>query len=252
VTLMRIAVLSDIHANRAALVAVLAALRREAPDAVVCCGDLVGYNAHPAECVTMVRDLSAAVVAGNHDREVAGDTSAAGTGAAAREVARWTQAQLCASARAYLAALPSRVVHPAGVVAVHGCYLNDVHHTGYVTSTMLLANLEAVAARADWPAVALCGHTHLPMCGWLDGAECVERRLDEPVFWPDRARAILINPGAVGQPRDRDPRAAFAVVDLDRRRVTLRRVAYDIGAEQRAIAAAGLPAQLGARLAEGR
>lgn len=244
--------LADVHANLAALEAVLAAVAAQAPDAIVCLGDLVGYNARPAGCIGRTRASGAATVAGNHDREACGVEAAAGRNALARAAMDWTRAVLPESERAWLEALPNRLVHPAGLVAVHGCYLNDTHYNGYVTSTMIEANLDVIGGRADWPTVGLCGHTHVPMCAWRARGEYHERDLREAASWPADADAVLVNPGAVGQPRDRDPRAAFAVVDLDRRRAAVHRIAYDLTAEQQAIRAAGLPLQLAERLAEGR
>lgn len=249
---MRIAVVADIHGNLPALEAVLSAVRGAAVDAVVCLGDLVGYGASPAECVALVQTEIARVVAGNHDWDVARGRPAYGTVPVARRAMRWTAAQLDSAALRYLARLPNRLELGPGAIAVHGCYLNDTHVNGYVTSTMLDANLGAVAARAPRGTVALCGHTHVPMCGWLAEGECHEHSLREPVQWPADAAAVLINPGAVGQPRDRDPRAAFALVDFGQRRVECVRVEYDVGAAADAIRASALPDALAERLEVGR
>ncbi len=249
---MRLAVFSDVHGNLPALEAALDAIRRLQPDRVLCLGDLVGYGAEPAACLRAVRAVADVVVLGNHDRDSLLSEPAPGTNASARITQEWTREQLGPEDRAYLATLPNRVLEPYGVVAVHGCYLNDIHVTGYVTSTMLEENLEAVAAREGWPRVALCGHTHRPLYGWLDGATCQEPRLEGRLTWPAKARAVLLNPGAVGQPRDGDPRAAFALLDLARRTVEIHRVPYDIDRAAAAIRAAGLPAPLAERLYEGR
>jgi diadenosine tetraphosphatase ApaH/serine/threonine PP2A family protein phosphatase len=137
-------------------------------------------------------------------------------------------------------------------VAVHGCYLNDVHVTGYVTETMLESNLRVVAASRELPKLALCGHTHVPMLGVLEGDTARSTRLDEPFRWPKSARAVLVNPGSVGQPRDGDVRASLVIVDLEARTVTPLRVAYDVEAAARAVEAAGLPAVFAERLRAGR
>jgi diadenosine tetraphosphatase ApaH/serine/threonine PP2A family protein phosphatase len=247
---MRLAVIADLHANAVAVDAVLAAIRALAVDAIACLGDLVGYNAEPAACLALVRDSGAAVVAGNHDRDCLTEASA-GTHRVARAALAWTRAQLAPADLAYLASLPALAVSPTHVLA-HGSYLSEVFVTGYVTSTMLEQNLRAIAARPGWPPLALCGHTHVPMFGWWDGATVHETGLARPESWPATARAVLINPGSVGQPRDGDPRAAFAVIDLAARRVEGHRAAYDVEHACAAIARAGLPPGLAARLREGR
>jgi diadenosine tetraphosphatase ApaH/serine/threonine PP2A family protein phosphatase len=249
---MKIAVFSDVHANLPALEAVLEAIDQLAPDRILCLGDLVGYGAEPAACIRTVRAAADVVLLGNHDRDSLAAQAAQGTNSLARLTQAWTREQLGPEELAYLEALPSKTLEPYGVVAVHGCYLNDVHVTGYVTSTMLPDNLQAVAAREGWPRIALCGHTHLPLCGWLLGNDTLEPKIRGRLVWPAKARAVLINPGAVGQPRDGDPRAAFALLDLERRTVEIHRVRYDIDRAAEAIQKAGLPASLGERLREGR
>lgn len=251
-TPVRVSVIADVHANAAALDAVLEAVARSATERLVCLGDLVGYNAEPAQCVARLRAAAAVVVAGNHDVDVARGSTCAGTNAGARAAQEWTRAQLDGAERAWLGALPAIACDRAGFTAVHGCYLNSTYYTGYVTTTMLPANLRAAAARPERPRVALCGHTHVPMLGWLDGDECAEPRWAGTLRWPASAAAVLVNPGSVGQPRDGDPRASFAILDLEARTAELRRVAYDVERAARAIVAAGLPETLAARLREGR
>ncbi len=249
---MRIAVLADLHANLPALGAVLSAIRRAQPDCIVCLGDIVGYGAEPEACIEMMRSISATTVLGNHDADVVNHTEAPGTNPQARLLHQWTRSQLSASAIAYLRSLPPVKIEAGEFIAVHGCYLNETHVTGYVTSTMLEANLRAIATRPEWPRLALCGHTHAPLCGWLEGEHCTERNLQEAVYWPKNARAVLLNPGSVGQPRDGDPRASFAVVDTVQRRIEIQRLDYEIERAAQAISAAGLPVSLAERLWQGR
>lgn len=247
---MRIAVIADIHANLAALDAVLARIAELAADAVVCLGDLVGYNAEPTPCIDRVRQACAVVVAGNHDRDCL-HAPQPGTNKLARHAIEWTRDQLDGPHRAYLAALPP-LVRTDDYVAAHGSYLSDIYVSGYVTSTMLEKNLIAIAARDGWPAVAMCGHTHVPMFGRWDGVAVHESGLREPETWPRSARAVILNPGSVGQPRDGDPRASFAVVDFETRAVHIERVDYDVERTCAANARAGLPPELSQRLREGR
>ncbi len=250
---MRVALLADVHANRAALEAVLEDVAVQGVARCVGLGDLVGYNAEPAACVALVRAHVGQVVAGNHDVDCVRSDSAPGTNAAAQHVLAWTRAQLDDAALTYLSGLPNHVCDEAGFIAVHGCYLNTLHYTGYVTGTMLAANLAAVAARGDWPKVAFVGHTHVPMYGWITShGEVLEPPARGCVRWPQDARAVLLNPGSVGQPRDGDPRAAYGLLDTEAGTFEFRRVRYDIDASVAAILAAGLATTLAERLREGR
>ncbi|MEZ4371528.1 MAG: metallophosphoesterase family protein [Polyangiaceae bacterium] len=248
---MRVGVIADVHANLAALDAVLSALSNLDVVEIICLGDVVGYNAEPSECVDRIAGTCAATVVGNHDRDVLSPAPMAGTRAVARLVQTWTRDQLSAAHLAWLGALPNRVIHEHGFIAVHGCYLNDHHYTGYVTSTMMPANLERVAARDDWPKVALVGHTHAAVAAWLYAGKVSERH-DAVCEWPARATAVLLNPGSVGQPRDGDPRSSFGVLDVSERRFEIHRVEYDLERTIAAIERAGLPTELGERLREGQ
>jgi predicted phosphodiesterase len=254
---LKVAVYSDVHANLPALEAVLAQLDALHPDLVLCLGDLVGYHADPSACIAAVRQAGHVAVMGNHDRDTAGSRpQGQGTTSLARLTQEWTRSRLSADESAWLDGLPNRWIDPCGLVAVHGCYLNDVHVTGYVTGTMLPDNLAAVARNAaerGWPKVALCGHTHLPLCGWLyrgDTYEIVPK--GRTLRWPASSTAVLLNPGSVGQPRDGDPRAAFALIDLEARAFEVRRVVYDVERAVAVLREAGLPAVLGERLRQGR
>lgn len=243
--------IADVHANLPALEACLDALDRSGVERIVCLGDVVGYHAEPRECIARLRERAIATVRGNHDHDAISADVQAGTSSAARKVLAWTRAQLSADDQRWLADLPTHIVlDPPGVILAHGCFLNDVFFRGYVTSTMLEANLRAVAARPDWPRVALCGHTHVPMCGWLAAGAIEERTCG--VVWPSGADAVLINPGSVGQPRDADASARCAIVDVDARGVDVLRVPYDVEAAVAALNRAGLPSELGERLREGR
>ncbi|MFW6067276.1 MAG: metallophosphoesterase family protein [Myxococcota bacterium] len=246
------AVIADVHANRAALEAVLEEIHTLSCDRIVCLGDTVGYHAEPIECVRMVRGAASAGVIGNHDWAAVRDEVQVGTNEHARRVMQWTAEVLPDDCRAYLQALPACHVDDDGIVAAHGCYLNPAFHRGYVTATMLERNLRTVATNPAWPVVALCGHTHIPMCGWLDGEGVTHDNLRAPVTWPAAASAVLVNPGSVGQPRDGDPRASFAVLDLEMRRVEVHRLAYDVEATIDALDRAGFAKELGFRLREGR
>lgn len=251
---MRLALIADIHANLQALRAVLRAVTTaERVDRVVCLGDTVAYNANPNECIGLLRSFCEACVAGNHDRDVVFGDPLIGTSSVARIAQEWTKRQLTADNVRWLEALPNKLIEPGEYMAVHGCYLNTTHVNGYITQTMLGANLRAIANNQDWPALGFCGHTHVPGLAYLEDEKFIQKRTPGEVLdWPADAKAILINPGSVGQPRDGDPRASFAIVDTTERWATIHRLKYDVEGAALAIEAAGLPSVLGERLREGR
>jgi len=218
----RLGVISDVHANRVALDAVLAAM--PPVDGLVCAGDLVGYNPWPDECVETLRDRDVLAIRGNHDRAVvSGDT--AGMTAMAVAGVEFARRELSADGLDWLASLPdARTVGDGRVRVVHGHPDDPDRYTyrGEVGPELL--------GDAD---VLVLGHTHVQFAVRFEAG-------------------LVLNPGSVGQPRDGDPRAAFAVLDLDAMTVEERRVEYDVARVQRAIEGAGLPAELGERLAEGR
>ncbi len=247
---MRYLILSDLHANLEALEAVLAAVPRSEVDRVVVLGDLVGYGASPNEVIERVDALAPEVlIRGNHDKVAAGLASPDEFTELAAAAARWTQAALTAANRARLAALP----RGPQLVDEH---LEACHGAPFDEDAYILDRLDALRAfETARRRVCLFGHTHQAVVIALAGD-----RLD--VTLPGGASAervdlvegvrYLINPGSVGQPRDGDPRAAYAVLDTAEWTVTLYRVAYPIEQAQRRILAAGLPAVLARRLALGR
>jgi putative phosphoesterase len=219
---MKIGVLSDIHGNRVALDAVLA----DMPDveALVCAGDVVGYNPFHGACVETIRERSVPTVMGNHDRAVATGSSFAFNSAAGAGV-RHARETLDDDQIAWLAGLPDeRHEFDDRVKVVHG-HPDDPDRYTYPDqfSPRLLGE----------ETVLVLGHTHV---------QAHEQYTD----------GIVLNPGSVGQPRDGDPRAAYAVVDLDRLSVSEHRVAYDIDRVQTAVDEAELPEQTGDRLENGR
>lgn len=219
---MEVGVISDIHANKPALDAVLTDL--PAVDAVVCAGDIVGYNPAPAACLAAVRDRDIPTVMGNHDRMVVSGRNFLGN-PMARAGVKYAREQLTDEQTAWLADLPDeRVLFGGRLKIVHG-HPDDPDHYTYPEEfgPGLLGEETAL----------IMGHTHVQ-------------------YHERYENGIVLNPGSVGQPRDGDPRAAYAVLDLDERTVTEYRVTYDIEAVQAAIADAGLPDRTGARLAQGR
>lgn len=243
---MRIAVLSDIHANLPALDAVLA--DAGAVDGVWHLGDVVGYGPDPDGVVARLREIGAQGVRGNHDAAACGGSEIDWFNPAARRAMEWTRAAIAPETAAWLAGLPERRV-VAGIELVHASHREPIWE--YVTSSDVA---EASLALLPTP-VGLHGHTHVPVA-WVedagsDGRVQLVRASREPSL-ELRGRRALVNPGSVGQPRDGDARAAYAILDPDAGTVRWRRVAYDIETVQAAMRDAGLPASLSARLAVGQ
>jgi predicted phosphodiesterase len=233
---VRYGVIADIHANLHALQAVLPALRREGVDRYLCPGDLVGYGAFPNECVELVAGLEAVCVAGNHDLIVLGRLSDARCIALARESLRWTRDELAADARAYLAALPERADVDGGVVVAHGS-LDDPQE--YVTrSAQAAAQLAQLAQEAAGARHLLLGHTHVARA-WGSRSGALDLRAGGRVSL-SAPELFLLNPGGVGQSRERTLHARFLVVDLERREATFHAIPYDVEAARAALRRRGL------------
>ena len=219
---MQVGVLSDIHGNKVALDAVLADM--PAVDELICAGDIVGYNPWPADCVEFVRERAVPTVMGNHDRAAAGH-STFGFNSMAGAGVEYAREQLSDDQIDFLASLlDSRRLFDERVRVVHG-HPDDPDRYTYPR--------EFRPELLGEESVLVMGHTH------VQGHE----RYDE---------GIVMNPGSVGQPRDGDPRAAYAVLDLDEMTVSEHRVSYDVDRVQRAVREAGLPDRIATRLEEGR
>jgi diadenosine tetraphosphatase ApaH/serine/threonine PP2A family protein phosphatase len=240
---VRYAILSDIHANLEALRAVLDDCRDRA-DAVICLGDTVGYGADPLPCVELVAERAQAVVAGNHEYAVSGLLSLTWFNRFARAAAEWTQERLDEPHRAYLAGLPlTREVGDATLVHASPSQPDEWEYL--VTADDGFDAFPHFATR--W---CFVGHSHVPG-SWSLGSSGPDHHARATSVRSERGRRYIVNVGSVGQPRDRDPRAAYAVWDVEAGQVDVRRVAYDIATARRKIVEAGLPRFLAERLAEG-
>jgi diadenosine tetraphosphatase ApaH/serine/threonine PP2A family protein phosphatase len=245
---MRAAIVSDIHGNRQAFAAVLAAAGAARVDEVWCLGDLVGYGAEPGACVALAREHAAICLAGNHDLAVTGALSIAEFSHGAATAVRWTQGVIADEHLAYLGALV-----PAGEEGDVGLYHASPRDPvwEYVLSTRLA---DRCLDAAPHP-VSLIGHSHVALSFTRDdagaGGTTGAPRRDGDVADLGGGRWLL-NPGSVGQPRDGDPRAAWLELDVDAARATWRRVGYDVAGAQAAIRAAGLPESLAERLGYGQ
>ncbi len=224
---MRIALISDIHANLEALQATLDAIAAQGVDRIVCLGDIVGYNTDAAACIALLRQAGAVCIAGNHDRAVTGAIGLAGfSGPAARAVA-WTRSRLDEDSLAFLSALPLTAVVDRALVAVHGA-LHPKEGQELVRlddDAKRALSLRALGTHPSGAQVCAFGHTHRAgLWEWLDGAMRPVPLDDGAVLRPNGL--YLLNPGTVGEPRGADSRASFASFDTDARRIILHRVSY--------------------------
>ncbi len=218
---MQIGVLSDIHGNRIALEAVLSDM--PAVDRLVCAGDIVGYNPWHADCIEILRDRSIRSVMGNHDRAVAENSPFAFNHQAAAAVEH-AHDQLTSSQLEWVRTLPDELsLFDGRLKLVHGHPADPDRYTYPEEFSPQLLGDESVL---------VLGHTHVQH----------HEQFDE---------GVVMNPGSVGQPRDGDPRAAYAVLDLDARTVTEHRVSYDVESVVSAVRDTGLPEQIGTRLRNG-
>lgn len=246
---MRYLLISDIHGNREALEAVLDHARGHY-DQIVCCGDLVGYGPDPNFVVEWARTHVLATIRGNHDRACCGMEDLEWFNPVAQSATRWTMAALSAENLEYLRELPQGPIAVDGFLVAHGSPLDEDEY---------IATPEDAANVYDYleSSVTFIGHTHLQ--GGFMWREGHRQAIARPHPGEDQTRLhldpdgiYLINPGSTGQPRDSDPRAAYAIFDSETRELTLHRVAYDYDAVRQKIEQVGLPPALGWRLALGR
>lgn len=263
----RLAIISDIHGNRVAFEEVLRDIDRRDIDAVLCLGDIVGYGPEPSECVQMVRSSCRLAIRGNHEDGVLAGELSKGWNPAARAGIAYARRVLSAADKQFLTDLPASFSVAGLLLAVHDSPIPSEHGMNY------LRTVKDAADAFFWLGESIClvGHTHVPACFTTTARGATRPHLEdisvvtpapgvddgslqtsavESVILPRDGRAI-INPGSVGQPRDRDPRASYAILDLDRSVAEFQRVAYDVEEAMRRTIAAGLPGILGERLAIG-
>lgn len=247
---MRLLVLSDIHANRTALEAVLGVAKGRW-DRAVCLGDLVGYGPDPNEVVDWVRSLEAVTVRGNHDKAGSGMDDAEDFNEVARAAVVWTRDQLRGENTEFLRQLRRGPAEIEGISILHGA-MHDEDEYLFAPAQALENLLELTTP------VNFFGHTH-----YQGGFSFRDGRLDVLALKPavgknfsalrlEKETRYLLNPGSVGQPRDGDARAAFATVDLEHQVVEFWRAPYNVEEVQERMRRAGLPEQLVVRLGYGR
>ncbi len=235
-------IVSDIHGNREALEAVLADAQGRY-DRIVCLGDLAGYGADPNYVIDWARAHVSAVVRGNHDKVCSGLDSLYSYRPAARAAAEWTLGILTPENRAYLERLPRGPLPYEGFDLVHGSPLDEDEYL------VTLNDVLAVYREIETP-LSFFGHTHL-QGGFLIARGNVKMIDSRRVLEIEPHYTYLVNPGSVGQPRDGDPNAAYAIYDPGKRTVEFHRVAYNTAAAAEKIRAARLPDALASRLSQG-
>ena len=247
---MRILVLSDLHANLTALDAVLDAAK-DRWDISVCLGDVVGYGPDPNEVTARLRELGTRAIRGNHDKAASGVMDADDFNPVAKAAVDWTQSELLPEHLQWLTNLPQGPLTTNGIVLVHGAVHDEDEYV--FTPAQALEGLLDTNAQ-----VTFFGHTHHQGGFAHEGSNLevlqIRPRASESftALRVEPGRHYLLNPGSVGQPRDSDPRAAFAISDLEHETVEFWRVKYDIAAVQERMREVDLPEPLVQRLVLGR
>ena len=240
---MKYAIIADIHANLEAFQVVLQDIEKQKCTHIACLGDVVGYNANPKECLDTVRALNMPCVKGNHDEFCSSDAPMEGFSPNAAEAGNWTRGKLTEEDRQWLRELKFlRLV--SNFTIVHAT-LDGPQRWGYVFDKL------AAAASFTYQNTPVCffGHTHVPVAFIRDS---VVRGGTYSKFRVEPGRKYFVNVGAVGQPRDGNPKAAYVIYDMDEGSIELRRLEYDIASAQKKIREAGLPERLADRLAMGK
>jgi predicted phosphodiesterase len=247
---MRFLVLSDIHANATALEASLAAVDGRW-ERVVCLGDIVDYGPDPNEVTERVKALDPIIIRGNHDKAVTGLIDLEGFNPLAQIAAQWTREHMEPANLNYVTEMAAGPVTVDSLTLVHGAYQDEDEY--------VFVPMQAMSGLLESPTdVTFFGHTHYQGgFSYRAGQIGVIQLKPEPgpkfaALRLERGTRYLLNPGSIGQPRDGDPRAAFAIADMDHQVIEFWRVPYDIAAVQERMREAGLPGPLIDRLAAGR
>ena len=247
---MRYLILSDIHSNLTALEAVLKAAEGRWQKAI-CLGDLVGYGPDPNEVIDRVRSLGALTIRGNHDKAASGVADAEEFNPIARSAVVWTREHLRPDNREYLEKLPKGPLSADTLFLVHGALHDEDEYV--FTPAQALDGLAVAPAN-----VVFFGHTHIQGGFALRNEEIGVLHFKPAGGNPfstltlEKGTNYLLNPGSIGQPRDGDSRAAFAIADVEKQSVEFWRVPYNVEAVQKRMAQAGLPEPLSLRLSFGR
>jgi predicted phosphodiesterase len=243
---MRALIISDVHANLEALEAVLADARAKGGfDEVWCLGDVVGYGPDPGPCVDLLRGQELICVGGNHDYAACGRVGVEAFNSYAAEAVLWTASQLSKEQKGFLAGL-REVERREGFTLVHGTLKEPVweYMVNQYAAMDTFGRMES--------AYCLVGHSHLSFVCSEAGGMALFGPLVEGSPVKLESQRLIFNPGSVGQPRDGDARASYALYDREASRITRHRVGYEVGRVQERMRRAGLPEYLAKRLEYGR
>lgn len=242
---MRYAILSDIHSNIEALSAVFADADAMKVDHFLCCGDVIGYGANPNECIAELKARGVRSILGNHDEAAVYGSTLPSFNPQARKALIWNRDQLNPDSQDYLRGLPMDLTCDQKLQLVHGSPRSiEEYVVGLEQAAWILAEMEVA-----WPEVqVLCfGHTHMAMYIGQK-AELLEEDAEHKRLRLLEDKRYLVNPGSVGQPRDKDWRASYAIYDAKERLLEFRRVEYDVASAQKKIVDSGMPPTFAIRL----
>ena len=243
---MRFGIIADIHANLEALTIALETLEKEGVDQIICLGDVVGYNANPRECLTMIMERKIPTIRGNHERYIIGETNETVKEDTVK-MAEWTQEQLTEELFQFLETMPNKMEHEVGFLITHGSPRNKDEYLLKLPS--FIANLKLMEEKYSHLKLCFHGHSHLPSV--MASGHIVQEIHQDLTVQLHREKIYLINPGSVGQPRDHCPLSAFGLFDHTDYTFTFYRRAYDIESVQKKILAVGLAPRFAERLATG-
>ena len=240
---MKYAIIADIHANLEAFQTVLEDAKQQKVTHYACLGDVVGYNANPKECLDIVRTMAMPCVKGNHDEYCSAIGELEGFNPHAAQAVIWTRSQLVEEDLQWLRDL--RYIRLVASFTIVHATLDGPKRWGYVFDKL------AAASSFTYQNTSVCffGHTHMPVAFVRDS---VVRGGSYSKFKVEAGRKYFVNVGAVGQPRDGNPKCAYVIYDMDEGSIELRRLDYDIATTQAKIRAVGLPERLAERLALGK
>ncbi|MEK6691724.1 MAG: metallophosphoesterase family protein [Nitrospirota bacterium] len=243
---MRYAIVSDIHSNLEAFNIVLFELEGESPDQVLCLGDIVGYGPDPNECITKIRETANIVIVGNHDHAAIGLTDISYFNPYARDAIEWTMGELSEKEKGYLKQLPFNTeITKDDLFLVHSTPKRPQNWNYIFTVEDAIENFRYFTQR-----ICFIGHSHVPVIIKMDNSGGIEIISEEAII--DEEHRYIINVGSVGQPRDGNADAAYAIFDKERSTVKIKRVSYNYKKTQEKMKKAGISDYLIDRIALGR